>query len=297
MLDILAHVGHRESVSVWEYPGAACAAVGGNPQAAIPGAAAVLCSLISIHLVDDILDDEPGGLFRSLGEGRTANLALAFQAAAHRLLEDARVEAPAKAALQARLAQMALATAAGQDLDTVEVPDEAGYWQVIEAKTPPLFSAALALGAILGHADAETVAGLEEFGRLLACFIQVSDDLSDALKTPAGADWSRPSNNLALLYVSRVDHAERARFLELMASVQEPAKLAEAQDILLRSGAISYCVFKTIEFWRSACVQLARLHLATADPLKALLTANFRPVNSLFTVLGVEIPAELTLSN
>lgn len=295
MVHILENVGHRDSVSVWEYPVAACTAVGGSAQDALPGAAAVLCSLISIHLVDDILDDEPEGLFRHLGEGRTANLALAFQAAAHRLIEDAPVAGPAKAALQARLAQMTLATAIGQDLDSQEVRDEAGYWRVVSAKTPPLFSAALTLGAILGGATAETMFGLEEFGRLLACFIQVSDDLSDVLKTPAGADWGRPPNNLALLYALQVDHAERERFPKLVARATDPASLKEAQNILLRSGAISYCVFKTIEFWRAAGLQLARLELHSAAPLEGLLSASFRPVNGLFAVVGVDLPPDLAL--
>jgi hypothetical protein len=78
MLRLMERVGHRESASVWDYPAAACQAVGGDAWAGLPGAAAVFCSLISIHLVDDILDEDPKGDYHKIGAGRAANLGLAF---------------------------------------------------------------------------------------------------------------------------------------------------------------------------------------------------------------------------
>src|SRR5512134_2148339 len=70
---------HREAVSVWDYPILACQAVGGSPETALPGAAAVFSAMISIHLVDDMLDDDPACDFHRLGTGVVANLSLAFQ--------------------------------------------------------------------------------------------------------------------------------------------------------------------------------------------------------------------------
>ena len=57
MLALIERVVHRESLSVWEHPVAACRAVGGQEADVIPASAALFCSLISIHLVDDMLDD------------------------------------------------------------------------------------------------------------------------------------------------------------------------------------------------------------------------------------------------
>jgi hypothetical protein len=139
MLALIERVVHRESLSVWEHPIAACRAVGGREADVIPASSALLCSLISIHLVDDMLDDEPYGDFRYLGVGRTANLALAFQAAGHRLLEEAEAPAAVRAALQSSFAQMSLATCLGQDLDSRELASEEEYWRVVGTKTPPLY--------------------------------------------------------------------------------------------------------------------------------------------------------------
>src|SRR4051794_5971759 len=86
-LELIDRTVHRESISVWEYPVAACQAAGGGMGDALPAAASVFCSVISIHLVDDILDDDPRGDYRRMGTGPVANLALAFQAAGHLLLD------------------------------------------------------------------------------------------------------------------------------------------------------------------------------------------------------------------
>ncbi len=51
----------------WQLPMLACQAVGGDPAAAIPAAAAVACLQSSIILVDDMLDADPRGSYHSLG--------------------------------------------------------------------------------------------------------------------------------------------------------------------------------------------------------------------------------------
>jgi geranylgeranyl pyrophosphate synthase len=292
MLGMIDGVGHRDAVSVWEYPAAACLALGGAPDASLPGEAAVFCSLISIHLVDDLLDHDPKGIHHRIGEGNAANMALAFQALAHRVLEGAPVAEPVRLALQAHVADMSLATAIGQSLDATEVADEAGYWRVVEAKTPPLFSSALAIGARLAGCSPATLSGLEAFGRQIALFIQVSDDLSDSLKTPAGADWRRPNNNLALLFAQHVDPGCRELFVKLGEEGSDPALLESAQTLLLSSGAVSYCVFKMIELWQSAKRSLKEAELTDPAPLQRLLLANLEPVERLFAMLGDELPDE-----
>src|SRR5215208_802970 len=195
MIELIERTVPKDARSVWEYPFTACEAVGGDIEAALPGAAAIFCSLASIHLVDDLLDQDPHGDYRRMGTGNAANLALAFQAAAHRLLADDTRDAETQADLQVRLAKMALATAYGQSLDSQPVQSEEEYWRVVGAKTPPLFGTAFYLGARLGGSGTELAEALEKLGGLLGRFIQVSDDLKDALEVPARADWQRPTNN------------------------------------------------------------------------------------------------------
>src|SRR5262245_40109876 len=69
-------------IYTWDYCRVGCLAVGGAAEMALPGEAAILCSLISIHLVDDVLDGDPRGLYHRLGAGTVANMALALQGAA-----------------------------------------------------------------------------------------------------------------------------------------------------------------------------------------------------------------------
>jgi geranylgeranyl pyrophosphate synthase len=295
MLAMIDRLGHRESISVWEYPVAGCRAAGETTEAALPAASAVLCAVISIHLVDDMLDDDPAGDFHRLGAGPVANLALAFQAAGHRLLDQAPVPPEVRSLLHASFSEMSLATAFGQGLDARELRSEEEYWRVVEAKSPPLFGAGLFLGALLGGAPVEAARELEQVGRLLGRFIQVSDDLSDALQTPARADWNRRSNNLPILYAMTADHPDREEFLRLSSRARETEALAEAQRILLRCGAVSYCAFKMIEFSQEARELLARAPLLNPAPVRRLLEQNMRPLHRILETVGVEEPEALTV--
>jgi geranylgeranyl pyrophosphate synthase len=296
MLGLMERVIHRESLSVWDYPEIVCKAVGGDGTRALPAAAAVFCSLISIHLVDDMLDLDVKGDYRRLGEGRTANLALAFQAAGHRLLDDPALPASTRASLQASLAGMALGTAFGQGLDSHEVTGEEEYWRVVEAKTPPLFAAAFRLGALIGGAPAELADGLARLGGILGRLVQVADDLTDAVQVPAGADWRRRSNNLTILFAMTAEHPERESFLELSRRVEDPEALAAAQKILIASGAVSFCAFKMFEFAKEANELLAELPLVNPKPIAHLVQTHLAPLHRLLASVGVEEPAALCMT-
>jgi geranylgeranyl pyrophosphate synthase len=294
-LELIDRVEHREGISVWDHPFAVCQAVGGAQDAALPGAAAVFCSLLSIHLVDDMLDDEPCGQFRRLGVGATANLALALQAAGHRLLSDPSLDPVVSSAAQRLLARMSLGTAYGQGLDVREASSEEEYWRIVEAKTPPLFGAAFEIGALLGGAPAPLIERMEQIGRVLGRFIQVSDDLSDALQTPAKVDWNKPRNNLAILYSLTANHPVRGRFRELVARVGDPEALFEAHQILLKSGAVSYCTFKMIELSQQAQEILDNTPLADPEPVARILRLNLKPLHRLLETVGVEEPELVTV--
>jgi geranylgeranyl pyrophosphate synthase len=295
MVEMIQIATHQDWRSLWDYPFIACRAMGRDAADAIPGAAAVFCSLASIHLVDDILDQDDQGLYHSLGVGPTANMALAFQAAAHLVLEEVK-DAETRALLQDNIAAMSLATALGQHFDaTREVSGEEDYWRVVHTKTPPLFGTALFLGALLGGASPETARQIERLGGAMGVFIQVSDDLSDALKVPAGTDWRRRTNNLPILYALTAEHPEREEFSRLAERAGEPEALAEAQRILLRSGAVSYCALKLIELSRLARGILAEIALPEPGPLRRLIEMQLKPLDHLFRSVGVDTPAALLL--
>lgn len=281
--------------SVWEYPAAACRAVGGLEDAALPAAGAVFCSVISIHLVDDMLDEDPRGDHHFLGVGPVSNLALAFQAAGHLLLDAPEVPHGIRPALQASFAGMSLATCFGQGLDARELQSEEEYWRVVESKTPPLFSEALRMGALLGGASAGTADQLARLGRILGLLIQVSDDVTDAMDSPARSDWKRRANNLPILYAMTAPHTDREEFMRLSARVEDPATLAAAQKILFRSGAVSYCTFKLLELSRQAQDLFAAIPLRHPEWISRLIELHLAPLHRLMEQVGIEEPAALAL--
>ena len=283
--------------SDWSLPGMACRAVGGDEAAAVPGAAALACLQISIILVDDMLDDDPRGAHLRLGPGPAANLALAFQAAAFRLVEQAPVNVERRAAVVASLAGMALTTALGQQWDAQNLAGEDNYWKVVRAKSTPFYAATLHVGALLGGAEAGVAEGLRDFGILIGEVIQIQDDLLDAFQTPANPDWRQGRNNLLLLYALTAQHPARPRFLELLSRIDDPSVLGEAQRILIRCGAVSYTTYQLLQRYHTARQQLAALLLADPAPMQELLARQTQPLASLLKTIGVDVPEELLLQS
>ncbi len=277
----------------WELPGLACQAVGGQLELALPAAAALAAIQLSIVLVDDMLDDDPRGDYHTLGNGPTANLALAYQAAAFALVKTAPVTAAQRADLTTWLAHIGLGTALGQYHDAHNSGDEAAYWQVLRGKSAPFYGAALALGAVVGGAAPEVVAGLNELGILIGETAQIYDDLSDALHTPAQPDWQRGRNNLPILYALTAHYPDRARFEAYLPQVADPEILRAAQQILISSGAVSYCALHAARRYRAAQALLAGLPLANPGPMLEALTRQSKPLLALFEAAGAELPAEL----
>jgi geranylgeranyl pyrophosphate synthase len=288
---------HRESASAWDYPILACQAVGGHPETALPGATAVFCAMISIHLVDDMLDDDPAGDYHRLGTGIVANLALAFQAVGHRALANSTVPSEVRLQTQQLFTEMMLATSLGQHLDSEGAQSESDYWRIVESKTPPLFAAALEIGALLGGAAMDVATDLGQLGSCLGRLVQVSDDLSDALATPARPDWSRPRFCLPILYGLTADHADRDELERLCRRVSDPGALAAAQKILLQSGAVSYCVFKLVETSDEIRRRVSEISLVDSGPIERLIEVNTQPVRRMLATVGLDQLPELSVGS
>jgi geranylgeranyl pyrophosphate synthase len=293
MLTLVQRLGPAQPMGCLEYPLKAAQAVGGEADQALPGAAAIFCMLTSINLVDDLLDEDPRGEHHRLGVGAAANLALAFQALSCNCLQRSGLSDQDLAAAQSSLAEMALATAYGQYLDTGQIGCEDDYWRVVQAKTPPLFASALYLGALLGGGSQIVARSLSELGGMLGKIVQINDDVSDALHVPAKPDWRVGSANLPILYASLADHPQRAEFLELLPQATNPRALAAAQEILIRCGAISYCFYQTIAAYQQAKQTLNRLALPFPQPMTDLLDEHMQPLLALLRRNGTENPEAL----
>jgi geranylgeranyl pyrophosphate synthase len=280
---------------VWEWPYRACKAVGGDESLAAPSAAAILCMILSILLVDDMLDQDPRGWHLKYGDAITANISFAFQSVAFRVISKTPADGERRAAAMESLAQMGLTMAYGQDLDARNLSGEENYWKVVRAKSSSYFGTAMHLGAIFGKADIETARRLQKLGALTGEVIQIHDDIKDALETPANPDWKQKRNNLLFLYAQTADHPDRERFQTLRSQADDPQALRSAQQILVRCGAVSYGMYALCERHQASLKLIEGTELADPEPLRAVAVKYVLPLVIILKSLGVRIPPELKM--
>ena len=285
----------QQLINCFDYPGIAARSLGQGVAGTWPASAAILCSLASIHLVDDMLDEDPRGAYHKWGAGKAANIALALQATAAQVLAE---NAPPErqAALHRCLAKMSIATAWGQQLDAEDHPGEEAYWRTTRLKTPPLFGGALELGALLAGAPDSLAAAIGALGLPIGEMIQVNDDLHDALEVPACPDWFRQGGNLAILYARLAPHPQRERFEALRQRVSDEKALREAQDLMIECGGVSYCAYSLLEIYKKGRKMVDELDVVDRAPLIELVDCQVQAVLELLRKLGVAAPEELLRS-
>lgn len=273
----------------WHFPIRGCQAVGGSPKDAVPAVAAITCAHMAIMLIDDMLDEDPRGVFHTYGHGRTANLAFGLIGLGSDIILSS--ACPKKESAAQSLFQMVLRTAYGQSLDIQNVHSEESYWNVARTKSSPYFRTALFIGAIFGGGTKEQAEQLGLFGDIYGEIMQIHDDLNDCLATPANVDWVQGRSPLPILFAELVAHPERERFMELRAKVDDPSMLEEAQAILVRCGAISYCVSELMLRCEKGQALLDEMSLADSEPIRELLDEAIAPVKHLFEKVGAPISA------
>ena len=277
----------------WALPTYTMKAAGLTASAALPIAAALACIQISIMLVDDILDDDPRGKHISMGVGRAANLALALQAAAHMAVDTLDTSQECRYQVSTCLQEMALDTAAGQELDMQPIVGESGYWRLVSAKSTPFYAAALESGAILGGVSETTRQIIRSLGVRFGEIIQIMDDLDDAFQSPAKPDWQRQDNNLVILYAKTALHPAHLQFLELLDHLENPGTLVAAQQILIDCGAVSYCLYQIIQRLQESLNLLHGAGLPNPQSILSLYDLQIRPLATLLRTIGVPLPQEL----
>lgn len=162
---------------------------------------------------------------------------------------------------------MFLTTALGQFQDIQTPGTEEAYWKVMQTKSSPFFGAAFYLGGLMGGTAIETADRLRDLGRLYGEMIQIHDDLNDSLAIPANPDWIQNRSPLPILFAKLVGHPDRARFAALCQDIHASGALEEAQEILIRCGAVSYCVDQLVRRSQSVRAMLTALPLKQPEPL------------------------------
>lgn len=272
----------------WCLPLIICEAVSGNSKTAIPGMAAIACLHSSLALVDDMLDDDPKGAYHIVGVGEAANYALALQATGLDALSTTTQPIERQVAMIHAYTQVAATTAFGQYLDAQGIENEEQYWQIVQRKSGPFFGLAFALGAWLGGASVELAEKLHRLGCCYGEIVQLHDDLSDCMVTPASPDWILGRATLPILYAQLVPHIEQQQFIALRTTISQPWALAEAQAILLRSGAVSYTVEQILHKYQEAQQLFATICITNRQPIDDLMSGVIRPVSELLILAGVD---------
>lgn len=280
MQSVLEKKDSRKS-EIWHLPLFASEAVGKTQEVAIPAMVASACLVKSIRLVDDMLDNDPKGFYHQVGHPKAANLAVALQAVAFEAITQCNTTPATKLALFNHLNQMALNTAWGQHLDVEYSTTEEDYWQIIQNKSVPAFSNSLEMGALLGGATEKTKKQLGKLGDFLAKISQVSDDLRDAMNTPSDPDWLENRPSLPILFAKTTTHPDKTRFLQLCQSISNPEALEEAQIILVRCGAVSYCINYLLNLYQTAQKLLAEIDLVYYQKLEQILESMIIPAKEL----------------
>ena len=265
----------------WYLAVLACEAAGGSAAQVVPLMAAIACQQTGIVLVDDMLDADPRGYHHAWTAGGAANMALALHAASTLAIAQSAATTPARLAALGCLGQMGLEVALGQHFDTHSLGQEADYWRTVALKSGAFFGAIFEAGAIYGGAAPELAGQLYSFGKLYGEMIQLHDDLHDTLAVPASPDWLEGRAPLPILFALNIAHPDQARFQSLRPHVQAADALAEAQQILLRCGAVSYCVLHMIRRDQAARALLAQLPLASPEGLRLALDEQMAPVRRL----------------
>jgi geranylgeranyl pyrophosphate synthase len=272
----------------WLIPARACASVGGSPQQALLAILAIGCAHVGILLVDDMLDEDPRGDYRRLGMPAASNLACFFQAVTLQAVSQCTQDLTSRSIALTSFNHMFLLTAFGQFLDVQAPVTEDGYWKVARTKSSPFFGAALQLGALAGGSSPEIAERLKELGCLYGEMIQIHDDMHDSMETPANPDWVQGRSPLPILFASLVKHPEQSRFQKLRGQIDQPEALKEAQEILIRCGAISYCANELIQKYEEARKILGSIPLVNHEPLSSLFEEVITPVFKLLEASEVE---------
>jgi geranylgeranyl pyrophosphate synthase len=269
----------------WRLPLLTCKAVGGTIQQATPAAASIACALIGILLIDDMLDEDPRGEFQRIGHAHAANYSSVFLAASTQAILQSQADSSVKIMALKSLNGMLLSVSFGQYLDVQNPSSETAYWKMVQMKSASFFQTVFELGALLGNGSTDVVKGIGQAGRIYGEMIQIHDDLNDTMQVPANPDWVQLRSPLPILFACLVDHPTRARFEEIRPlAAGTPGILKEAQQILIQSGAVSYCMHELFTRHQVAAELLRELPISPGGrkSLTVLFDNMVKPASRIF---------------
>lgn len=253
---------------------AAAEACGGNPQRALPVAAAIEWLHQGSLVLDDIIDDArvrrgAAPLHAATSEAFATGITVFLFARVLRRTHGMHPE------IRKHLVHAATALAEGErlELQHTAMPQVSltGYYKILEAKTARLFSAAAMNGALAIDADKAHAAALGRFGRELGLAFQIVDDLLDYVGDEAtlgkapGTDLRAAKVTLPMILLrDALDATGKRRLAAALGDASELPWMIEA----MRAHGIE-----------EACRQRADAHTARAlEAIRGLPSAEGRAI-------------------
>ncbi len=176
----------------------ACQAAGGDPQRAIPAAAAWRALHIAAHILDDVEDgDTADWEARALTPAHAINLATGFIAAAGLCLSGANYAPTLFQAFNRVILQMA----GGQHLDLNGVSGMDAYFACVQAKSGTFFALGTLSGAICASRTSNVAERYYEFGYNLGVIVQLFNDLVGFYTEGERCDLAEDRPTLPALFV------------------------------------------------------------------------------------------------
>lgn len=238
---------------------AACRAVGGDMRRATSAAAAIEHFHTAALIHDDIADEaqlrrgEPC-MHITEGVGLAVNAGdLALCLVNGTVVEDPLLDDATKVRVITELIGMTKRTIEGQALDIGWARDARydltpeDYLVMATHKTAHYSGAVpLAVGAIIGGGSEEEIEGLRAYGLATGLAFQIQDDLLNLIGSEESTQKDFRNDitegKRTLMVVHALQHSDqRDRLIEILSSKEkDPQVLAEAVDIMERSGSISY---------------------------------------------------------
>jgi geranylgeranyl diphosphate synthase type I len=237
----------------------ACAAVGGDPEQAMPSAAAIEHFHTAALIHDDIEDssltrrDEPCMHIRE-GDGIAINAGdLALSLVCGTVVDDPGLEDAIKLRVLGELVSMTTRTIEGQALDIGWARDGRFDLTIEDYLTMATHKTAfysggvpLAVGAIIGGGSEEQIDALRAFGMAAGLAFQIQDDAlnlvgtRESTKKDFRSDVTEGKRTLVAIHALQ-NSERRERLLELLSSrTTDAAELEEAVTIMRDAGSITY---------------------------------------------------------
>lgn len=268
-----------------QIPGLIAKAYGYDDECIVAAGACLTLAFSAIIVLDDLLDEDKRFSEDGLGLADLANMSAALVAFAfHMLPEFLDPEERTQTGVLV-LSEMLEKVSFGQALDSRNPHSEEEYWKVTELKSSAFFSGAFALGGLAVGVNNKELDTLQALGREYGILIQIHDDLRDSLEVPPNPDWQNGRHPLPLLFAETVEHPLQSRFNEIRSNVDDPELLAEAQQILIRCGAISYGMYQIENHYQDAMKLMESMETRDITLLRRAFDELQHPVDSLIEKL------------